>query len=59
MEIQEEQVQWVFGGLQASSYENAIILVIKASPSASHHIPWLLFVLPHYIYAMLDYVLGL
>jgi hypothetical protein len=59
MEIQAEQVQWVFGGPQASSYEDANILVIKASPGASHHIPWLLFVLPHYIYAMLDYVLSL
>jgi hypothetical protein len=32
--IQAEQVQWVFGGPQASSYQDANIVVIKASPSA-------------------------
>jgi hypothetical protein len=36
-EIQPEQVQWLFGGPQASSYEDANIIVIKASPNASNH----------------------
>jgi hypothetical protein len=31
---QTEQVQWVFGDPQASSCEDANIVVIKASPSA-------------------------
>jgi hypothetical protein len=35
-EIQAEQVQQVFGGLQVSSYEDANIVVIKTSLSASH-----------------------
>jgi hypothetical protein len=39
MKIEEVQVRWVFGGSQASSYEDAKIVVIKASPSASNHIP--------------------
>jgi hypothetical protein len=34
--IQVEHVQWVFGGLQASNYEDANIVVIKANPGASH-----------------------
>jgi hypothetical protein len=38
-EIQEEQVQWVFEGPQASSFEDANIVWIKASPAASHHHP--------------------
>jgi hypothetical protein len=33
-EIQVEQVQWVFGGPQASSCEDANIAVIKASLGA-------------------------
>jgi hypothetical protein len=33
-EFQAEQVQWAFGGPQAWSYEDANIVVIKASPSA-------------------------
>jgi hypothetical protein len=33
-EIQAEQVQWMFKGLQASSCDDANIVVIKASPSA-------------------------
>jgi hypothetical protein len=33
-EIQVEQVQWVFGGPQTSSCEDANIVVIKASPGA-------------------------
>ncbi len=37
-EFQAEQVQWVFGGPQASSCEDANIVVIKASPDASHPI---------------------
>jgi hypothetical protein len=36
MEVQAEQVQWIFGGPQASSYEDANIVVIKENPSASH-----------------------
>jgi hypothetical protein len=36
-EIQAEQVQGMFGGPQASSYEDANIVVIKASPGASNH----------------------
>jgi hypothetical protein len=43
MKIREEQVQGVFGGPQASSCKDANIVVIKASPDASHHNPWLLF----------------
>jgi hypothetical protein len=39
IEIQAEQVQWVFGGPQASSYEDANIVVIKASSDASNHHP--------------------
>jgi hypothetical protein len=31
-EIQVEQVQWVFGGPQASNCEDANIVVIKVSP---------------------------
>jgi hypothetical protein len=38
-EIQAEQVQWVFGGAQASSCEDANIVGIKASPGASNHHP--------------------
>jgi hypothetical protein len=41
-EIQVEQVEWVFGGPQSSSYEDANIVVIKASPSAFNHAPCLL-----------------
>jgi hypothetical protein len=37
--IQAEQVQWVFGGTQVLSCEDANIVVIKASPGASNHIP--------------------
>jgi hypothetical protein len=36
-EIQAKQVQGVFGGPQASSCEDANIVVIKASPEASNH----------------------
>jgi hypothetical protein len=39
MKIQVQQVQGVFGGPQASSCENANIVVIKASPSAPNHLP--------------------
>jgi hypothetical protein len=35
----KEQVQWVFGGPQALSCEDANIVVIKTSPGASHHNP--------------------
>jgi hypothetical protein len=43
MEIQAEQVQWVFGGPQASSCEDDNIVVIKASPGAINQCPYLLF----------------
>jgi hypothetical protein len=33
-EFQAEQVQWTFGGPQASSYEEASIGVIKVRPGA-------------------------
>jgi hypothetical protein len=39
MEIQVQQDQGVFGGPQASSYEDANIVVTKVSPDASNHIP--------------------
>jgi hypothetical protein len=32
-----EQVQWVFGGPQASSCEEANIVAIKTSPGVSNH----------------------
>jgi hypothetical protein len=38
MEIQVEQVHWVFGGPQASGWEDANIVLIKTSPGASHPI---------------------
>jgi hypothetical protein len=44
MEIQVQQVQEVFGGPQASSSEDANIVVIKASPDASNHLHWVLFI---------------
>jgi hypothetical protein len=40
---QKEQVQGVFGGPHVSGCEDANIVVIKASPGASHHHPWFLF----------------
>jgi hypothetical protein len=39
MEIQVKQVQWVFGGPQASSCDDANIVVIKASFGVSNHRP--------------------
>jgi hypothetical protein len=42
MEVQAEQeVQWVFRGPQASSCEEANIVMIKASPGALHQSPYL------------------
>jgi hypothetical protein len=38
-EFQAEQVQWAFGGPQASSCEKANIVVIKTSPSVFNHYP--------------------
>jgi hypothetical protein len=38
-EFQAEQVQRVFGGPQASSCQDANIVVIKASPDASNYHP--------------------
>jgi hypothetical protein len=46
-QIQAEQVQWVFGGPQASSCEDANIIVIKSSPGASNLV--LEFFLPLYL----------
>jgi hypothetical protein len=43
MEIQAKQIQWVFGGPQASSYEDASIVVVKASPSVFNKCSCLLF----------------
>jgi hypothetical protein len=37
-EIQEQQVSWVFGGPQASSCDDANIIITKASPGASNPI---------------------
>jgi hypothetical protein len=46
MEVQAEQeVQWVFKGPQASSCEDANIVVIKACPGASHQSPCLLYLI--------------
>jgi hypothetical protein len=42
LEIQANHVQGVFGGPQASSCEDANVVVIKASPGASHQSPYLL-----------------
>jgi hypothetical protein len=50
MEIRAEQVQWMFGGPQASSYENANIVVIKANSGASNHYPWVLFIILYYLW---------
>jgi hypothetical protein len=41
--IQAEQAQGLFEGTQALSGEDANIVVIKASPSASNQCPCLLF----------------
>jgi hypothetical protein len=51
-EIQAEQVQWVFGGPQASSYKDANIVVIKASPDASSHHTWVLFIILSYLWIL-------
>jgi hypothetical protein len=56
MEIQVRQVQWVFGGPQASSYEDANIVVIKASPGASK--PILEFCNNFILFLILDCALG-
>jgi hypothetical protein len=47
MEVKAEQeVQWVIGGLQASICEDTNIVMIKASPGASNHLPlvWFIFI---------------
>jgi hypothetical protein len=41
MGIQAEQVQWALGGPQASSCEDANIVVIKIGPGAFNHDPCL------------------
>jgi hypothetical protein len=41
-EIQAEQVQWMLGGPQVLSCEDANIVVIKASPGSFNHAPCLL-----------------
>jgi hypothetical protein len=38
-DIKKEQVQGMFGGLQASRCKDANIVVIKASPGVSNHRP--------------------
>jgi hypothetical protein len=38
-EIQAVQVQWIFGGPQASNRDEANIVVINTSPGASNHYP--------------------
>jgi hypothetical protein len=44
MKVQvEQEVQWVFGGPQASSCVDANRVVIKASPDASHQSPCILY----------------
>jgi hypothetical protein len=43
MEVQVVQVQWRIGGPQASSGEDANIIVIKVSPGVSHQSPCLLY----------------
>jgi hypothetical protein len=43
LEFQAEQVQGVFGGPEASSCEDANIVVIKVSPGASNQCTYLLF----------------
>jgi hypothetical protein len=42
MKVQAVQVQWRIGGPQASSGDDANIVVIKASPGGSHQSPCLL-----------------
>jgi hypothetical protein len=39
MEIQAEQVRWVFGGPQVSSGEDTNMVAMKVSPDASNHHP--------------------
>jgi hypothetical protein len=39
MEIQVEQVQWMFGGPQSLNCDDANIVVIKASPGTSNNLP--------------------
>jgi hypothetical protein len=51
--IRAEQVQWVFGGPQASSCEDANIVVIKASPGASHTILIFYFLINIFILRMI------
>jgi hypothetical protein len=41
-EFQAKQVQWAFRGPQASSCKEANIVVIKVSPGAFSHAPYLL-----------------
>jgi hypothetical protein len=53
MEIQEKQVQWMFGGPQASSYKYANIDVIKSNPGASNHHPWVLFLILSYFWFLI------
>jgi hypothetical protein len=54
--FQAEQVQWTFGEPQASSCEDANIIVIKASLGASN--PILAFCLPLYLVMILECALG-
>jgi hypothetical protein len=43
MKVQgEQEVQWVFRGAQASSYDDANIVVIKVSPGVFNQCPCVL-----------------
>jgi hypothetical protein len=52
-EIQVQQVQGVFGGPQVSSYEDANIVVIKASYGVSNHISWALLIFVFYLWFLI------
>jgi hypothetical protein len=56
-EFQVEKAQWVFGGPQASSCEDANIVMIKASLGASNHHPWI-FVYLYVLIMILGCALG-
>jgi hypothetical protein len=49
-EFHVEQVRWVFEGPQASSCEDANIVMIKVSTGASNHYSWVLFIILSYLW---------
>jgi hypothetical protein len=57
MEVQAQQVQWVFGGLQASSCEDANIIGSRQAPV--HLINALIFYFEALLYVLLDCALSL